>query len=103
MPTPGTKFFELLLGVFPTWIGIIGISLALLLPLVQSCREWARDDAAKALPQDNAVSDPWTPDTRHLLMATTESTLLPPDLMAQLERLELVTRKGQKGDILLYE
>jgi uncharacterized protein (DUF58 family) len=30
-------------------------------------------------------------------MVTTESTLLPPDLMAQLERLELVTRKVFRG------
>src|ERR687895_2398639 len=30
-------------------------------------------------------------------MPTTESTLLPPDLMAQLERLELVTRKIFRG------
>ena len=30
-------------------------------------------------------------------MPATESTLLPPDLMAQLERLELVTRKVFRG------
>jgi hypothetical protein len=41
---------EFVLGFFPTWIGLIGISIALLLPLIQSCREWARQQAGQAPP-----------------------------------------------------
>jgi hypothetical protein len=42
--------FELVLGFFPGWIAIIGISLALTLPVVQSCRHWVRERAGQAPP-----------------------------------------------------
>ena len=38
MPTRRSQMFEFFLGFFPTWIGLIGITLVLLMPLVQSCR-----------------------------------------------------------------
>jgi hypothetical protein len=39
MPTRETKMVEVFLGFFPGWIAIVGILVALLLPLIQSCRQ----------------------------------------------------------------
>jgi hypothetical protein len=50
-PTRRSQMAEFVLGFFPTWVGLFGISVALLLPLIQSCREWARDQAGKPRPQ----------------------------------------------------
>jgi hypothetical protein len=38
-PTRHSKLLELFLGLFPGWLAIIGIIIALLLPFVQSCRD----------------------------------------------------------------
>jgi hypothetical protein len=42
--------WELLLGFFPCWIAVVGICVALLLPVIQSCREMARKQAGQAPP-----------------------------------------------------
>jgi hypothetical protein len=56
---PKPPMAEFALGFFPTWIGLFGISIALLLPLIQSCQEWARGQAGQAPPlnaQERAVT-----------------------------------------------
>jgi len=50
MPTRGTQFVESLFMMFPACIAIIGISLVILLGMVQSCRDLARDHAGQAPP-----------------------------------------------------
>jgi hypothetical protein len=42
--------FEFIFGFFPGWVALIGIGVALLLPVVQSCREWGRHQAGQAPP-----------------------------------------------------
>jgi hypothetical protein len=42
--------WEFLLGFFPGWIALVGICVALLLPLIQSCRQSAREHAGQAPP-----------------------------------------------------
>ena len=42
--------WELFLGFFPGWIAVVGICVALLLPVIQSCREMARQNAGQAPP-----------------------------------------------------
>jgi hypothetical protein len=49
-PTRRSQMAEFVLGFFPIWIGLFGLSMALLLPLIQSCREWAREQAGQAAP-----------------------------------------------------
>jgi hypothetical protein len=39
MPTRRSQMFEFVLGFFPGWIALLGIAIALLLPLMQTCRE----------------------------------------------------------------
>ena len=50
MPTRGSQLFESLFMYFPFGIALIGIVVALTLPLIQSCRNWARDHAGQAPP-----------------------------------------------------
>jgi hypothetical protein len=38
-PTSRRKFLELLLGFCPGWLVLVGIAIAVLLPLIQSCRQ----------------------------------------------------------------
>jgi hypothetical protein len=42
--------WEFVLGFFPTWIGLVGVSIALFLPLIQSCPQWPREQAGQAPP-----------------------------------------------------
>jgi hypothetical protein len=51
MPTRGSQMWGFVLGFFPGWIALLSISIALLLPSVQSCRQWARDNARQAPPE----------------------------------------------------
>jgi hypothetical protein len=48
MPTRGTQMVESFVGFFPIWIALIGITLALLMPLIQSCRNAAENRAGQA-------------------------------------------------------
>ena len=41
---------ESLFVFFPVWLAMISMVLALSLPLVQSCREWARKHSGQAPP-----------------------------------------------------
>ncbi len=50
MRTPGMNAAEFLLGFFPGWLALIAVCGALLLPVVQSCRESARQPAGQAPP-----------------------------------------------------
>jgi hypothetical protein len=60
MPTPKSEMLQFLFLLFPA---VIGISIALLLPLVQSCRQWARDQAGQVPPPNaaDANTNPQTP------------------------------------------
>jgi hypothetical protein len=49
-PTTRGKLLELFIGFFPGWIAVVGISAALLLPIIQSCRSWVRENAGQAPP-----------------------------------------------------
>jgi hypothetical protein len=42
--------FESFFGFYPIWIALIGFSVALMLPLIQSCRESVRGQAGQAPP-----------------------------------------------------
>jgi hypothetical protein len=50
MPTRESQMFEFFLGFFPGWLALIGISVALLVPLVQSCGNAVLDPAGQAPP-----------------------------------------------------
>ena len=50
MPTRNTKLVELLFVFFPIWVALIGIIAALLMPLIQSCRSAAINNAEQVLP-----------------------------------------------------
>jgi hypothetical protein len=50
MPTRASHIFELFLGFFPGWLALIGISIALLMPLIQSCRDAVLERAGQAPP-----------------------------------------------------
>jgi hypothetical protein len=50
MPTRNSQLFESLFGFFPIWLALIGIGVALMLPVIQSCRNWTRDHAGQAPP-----------------------------------------------------
>jgi hypothetical protein len=55
MPTRGSQAIELLLGFFPGWIALIGITLALLMPHIQSCRNADSVRAGQAPPLNAEV------------------------------------------------
>jgi len=48
MPTRESQMFELFLGFFPGWIALIAITVTLLLPLIQSCRNVVLERAGQA-------------------------------------------------------
>jgi hypothetical protein len=50
MPTRTSQFFEFFFGFFPGWLALIGITVSLLMPLVQSCRNAALERAGQAPP-----------------------------------------------------
>ena len=55
---PEAEVVELFLGFFPGWIAVFGVSLALLVPLVQSCRESTREDVEQTAPPNTTDADP---------------------------------------------
>jgi hypothetical protein len=48
MPTRRSQLFESAFVFFPAWLAMIGIAVALLLPVVNSCREAAIKNAGQA-------------------------------------------------------
>jgi hypothetical protein len=50
MPMRESQMFESLVGLFPIWLALIGLSVALLLPLGHACRNAALGRAGPAPP-----------------------------------------------------
>jgi len=58
MPTRRSEMFELFVGLFPAWLALIGVTMALMMPLIQSCRKVAIEDVKQSRRSNAANQSP---------------------------------------------